>query len=244
METRKQFNKNHQKTIKRLNNIFISADMIIPILQTEYDKIFRQPDKVFNFYVPSTNRKSKRREIPRKKQDFLQFLGETISFDLYKYMIISIVSLVEDFLSNNSKVILRKYPNKLTARSQANQTININRVLEAGNLDEVIESLINDKIISLFYGSPSKQFEYFNQVFQLSLEESVVSDYIEIKATRDLLVHAEGIVNDVYKSKVGSLARANIGERISLEEKYFEHVVKTCKKLIGIFRRECIKVYC
>ncbi|URJ44476.1 MULTISPECIES: hypothetical protein [Paenibacillus] len=242
---REQFNKNHQKTIKRLNNIFISADMIIPILKTAREETRSKPDKVINFTVPSTSSKSKKkRVIPRKKEDFISFLDETISFDLYKYMIISIVSLVEDYLASTTRILLKKYPKKLTARVQGNQTVTINKILDANDLEEIVDSLISERIISIFYGSPSKQFEYFSQVLQLTLESDIVLKYIEIKATRDLLVHSDGIVNDVYLSKVEGMQRADLRERIPLSDDYFDHVIRTCKKLIGIVRRDCLKVYC
>jgi hypothetical protein len=240
---RSEFNRAQQMTMKRLNNIYISADLIISILESSKEETIASAERVFQFPVPSTQ-KDKIRTIPRKKHDFIQFLNETISFDLHKYMIISAISLTEDYLASITKIIYKRYPRKLTANSQTNQTISINKVLDATDLDEVIDNLIDEKIISLFYGSPQKQFEYFKRVFQFNLEEDVVNNYIELKATRDLLVHADGIVNHVYVEKAGSYARAEVGQRVELDAKYFQNTIRYCKKLVGIIRRDCLKEYC
>jgi hypothetical protein len=42
----------------------------------------------------------------------------------------------------------------------------------------------------------------------------------EIKATRDILEHNAGVVNETYRRKAGKIARYEVGERVGLEDAY------------------------
>ncbi|HJR09002.1 MAG TPA: hypothetical protein VJ842_17215 [Pyrinomonadaceae bacterium] len=59
-----------------------------------------------------------------------------------------------------------------------------------------------------------------------------------MKATRDLLIHNSGVINDVYLSKVEAKKRGERGERILINAGYFDHCISTLKRLSGIVKRD------
>jgi hypothetical protein len=245
-DIRKQFNTVHRRTIKRLNDIFITADLIIPILEDARQDTASSSKQTYKFQVPST-RKKRFRDIPRDKEKFLQLLDDTISYDLFKYLIVSMVTLVEDYLATFIKIIFKQYPHKLTVNIQGvsvDRTVRLDTVIDASSRQEILDSIVDGRIASLFYASPATLFEYLNHAFQFEIEGDIADSFIEIKATRDLLVHTDGIVNEVYLLKAGSMARAEIEERVLLDRQYLEDTLRVCKRLIGIVRREGIRVYC
>ena len=48
----------------------------------------------------------------------------------------------------------------------------------------------------------------------------VAASIIEIKASRDVLAHNNGIVNAIYVAKAGSRARHQEGEQLTMSEQY------------------------
>jgi hypothetical protein len=49
-----------------------------------------------------------------------------------------------------------------------------------------------------------------------------IERFSEIKATRDVLVHGQGVANAYYIDKAGKSARANVGEPLLIPEPYHQ----------------------
>jgi hypothetical protein len=67
--------------------------------------------------------------------------------------------------------------------------------------------------------------------------------YIEIKASRDIIIHNNRIANATYKSKAGEYARAQVGESVVVDAKYFDHTVMILKRISGIVARDTKKTF-
>jgi uncharacterized protein YdeI (YjbR/CyaY-like superfamily) len=59
-----------------------------------------------------------------------------------------------------------------------------------------------------------------------------IEQLAEIKASRDILVHNNGIANATYISKAGNRARYNDGERLEIPEQYHRASWETTNKVI------------
>ncbi len=88
-------------------------------------------------------------------------------------------------------------------------------------------------MISLFYAKPSAQFEYLEKVVDIEIDELLKESWIEIKATRDLLVHNSGVINRLYLSKAGNQSRGEDGEEIPINKEYIEQSMSTVKSIVG-----------
>lgn len=99
------------------------------------------------------------------------------------------------------------------------------------NLDE---SSIEKKVLDFTFLSPIKQFELFEQYINPNtIDVSSIQVLIELKASRDLIVHNDSTINKKYIDKTNGLARGNIGDKINIDVEYFEIAFATIKSIIG-----------
>ncbi len=80
------------------------------------------------------------------------------------------------------------------------------------------------------YASPKNQIEYFYKALGIEFENS--EQWFEIKATRDVIVHNLGIINEVYINKAGDKSRGKIGEKILITQNYFRETISYLKRSI------------
>ena len=86
-------------------------------------------------------------------------------------------------------------------------------IVAAQTKEEIIEAMIEKELNDLKYKNVEGWFSYLeNLVSDCKISASDVGHIIEAKATRDLLVHNAGVVDQVYLKKAGEFARFRIGE--------------------------------
>ncbi|WP_339709846.1 hypothetical protein [Cyclobacterium amurskyense] len=111
---------------------------------------------------------------------------------------------------------------KSRKESQEDKKIDFKDILKASSLEDLYNQIINQRLYKLFYASPADYFNYLESTIQVKLKKSTIEDYIEIKATRDLLIHNHGKVNNIYIQKTGDKARTkDTRQTISINEDYF-----------------------
>lgn len=69
-------------------------------------------------------------------------------------------------------------------------------------------------------------------MLDVSIDIEIKNKYVEINATRDLIVHNNGIVNEFYIRKSGDRARAQPGDRINVDFEYFDESISCIKDLV------------
>jgi hypothetical protein len=111
--------------------------------------------------------------------------------------------------------------------------IDVEEVLDCNSKEELIDSIIQKELTSLFYAGPSQQFEYLHRVVGVEVDLPLKDAWIEFKASRDLIVHNAGIINKVYLTKCGPLSRGKLGDSITIDEEYFTYAMAFMKSLIG-----------
>lgn len=167
-----------------------------------------------------------------ENDDFTKSLN--ISFESYfsSLLLVNIVSEVEYYISNVVGTVLRLYPEKMSSH-----TFKLADVLRASTKDELIERAANIVMNNIMYQKPS---EYLNDICELlSIDakkiESDWSIYVEIKARRDLGVHNNWIVNEIYSRKVSEIGLPNVskvGDRLIADFDYLQKSSTTCYELV------------
>lgn len=111
-------------------------------------------------------------------------------------------------------------------------------------MEELYENVIRDKLLQLMYASPADYFGYLKNALGIELIKDLMEDYIEIKATRDLLTHSQGYLNEIYVQKSGSKARVtDLQQRIPLPSDYFKLSIGIMKRLVGDIYREASREF-
>jgi hypothetical protein len=93
------------------------------------------------------------------------------------------------------------------------------------------------------FGKPADYLAKAQSVLSIAIENDLIAACAEMKASRDLIVHNNGQINRLYLDKAGRLARGQIGSELSIDEDYFEEVIKNAKLLSGTIQRETEKKY-
>jgi hypothetical protein len=98
--------------------------------------------------------------------------------------------------------------------------------------DDLLEELIRNRIGAVLYSKPSEYLAYLCAVLEIEIPALVVETFIEAKATRDIIVHANGRVNERYLDKAGEMARAELGKPLVVDGAYFDSAFAAMKNLI------------
>ena len=93
------------------------------------------------------------------------------------------------------------------------------------------------------FGKPTVYLDKATKVLSIEIDDEFIKDYIEIKASRDIIVHNLGEINSLYVDKAGEKARGALGDELVVNTAYFKHVLVTAKTLSGTIQREVEKVY-
>lgn len=243
------FNQTRNQSQERLNDTYISIQVVISALHESKENLESKESSTFSkfkFLVPST-RKEKIKEIPRTKERYMAILNEAAKYDMYKYFIIAAVSITEDAIASFLKIILQNNPNKLLLNVQgieSDRNVSLKDILESDNKEDILDNVINKQISGIFYSKPKDLFTYLKDCFKFKIPEDAQKDFIEIKATRDILIHNNGLINSIYIQKAGNLSRGKVDSKIPLDSEYIGNCLRVCKKIIGSISRDSKKYYC
>lgn len=222
---------------KNINDTFIWFSISQNAIKTALeDKNFLTKE---SSKVPSNKKTTIKKGIKRTKEELSNILEKAYSRDLNSIVIISIIAQVEAYFSDLLESILRIDRRRLLIKINGinhTKSFEINKLFDFARMDDIFDDLIKKELISVFYASPEKQFEYIQKVCSINFDsklDNLMKKYVEFKATRDILVHNSGLINDVYLQKVGNNSRGKIGEILKVDNYYLEDVVKTSKSIIG-----------
>ncbi|CAO3941605.1 hypothetical protein [Achromobacter mucicolens] len=92
------------------------------------------------------------------------------------------------------------------------------------------------------FAKPSEYIKKLTKVLAIPIDVGLVSDFLEIKASREIIIHNNGRINKLYVEKAGEKARGKIGDELTVDHAYFRHVIVKLKRLSGTIQRETEKV--
>lgn len=163
-------------------------------------------------------------------------LNNAKTTDIYYSVFVFIVAKVEDFFSDVTALILTMDSRRIKTNVSGIDLVkkfDVEEILNSVDKNEIISKIIRQNLISLFYAGPAKQKEYFERILGIKLEDELWNDWFEFKATRDIIVHNSGIINNLYVEKSGQRSRGNIGDKIVVDSQYFSDSLATMKRIIG-----------
>lgn len=148
--------------------------------------------------------------------------------------IFQLVTITESLLNDILRQILLEFPKKIPAKKK----IEAETILECESIEVIKLSLIDNIINEFAYKSPKDYASEFEQYTGVNLLESpVYHNYIELKATRDIHIHNNGIANNIYCSKAGILARVKAGQYLPVTLQYFLQLYEKCLQLTEILEK-------
>lgn len=146
------------------------------------------------------------------------------------------VSSFENSLNDTLRVLLTNIPDKLDIK---NENITKRELIEGNPLKQTIEN----KVISIGFKSLPDIINYFTTI--TNINSSLISDkelnaLLEIKATRNLLIHNNLIVNNFYFQTAGPNKRDPLdsGGKIIVNQEYLFQSLITIRNILNKFLNE------
>lgn len=233
--------------VRRVNDIYIFLQKTAPLVDQErLELAVSNHTKDRDYYVPNGRKKGVAHRTDKEVANILHRFGST---ELYQTFLGTLIAHFESFLGQVIREILAEHPRKLLMSLQGFQPqkdVPVGVVLDTDPedaKDDIVEWVIERTVTGLFYAAPKVYIDYLTKIGGIVSGETEFDDYLEIKATRDLIVHNSGVINDVYLSKAGEKARGTAGQLAMIDQKYFNHSISILKRLSGIIKRNAEKTY-
>lgn len=154
-----------------------------------------------------------------------------LTVSTYEYMIIDIL-----------KYYLKCFPQKL---GKEKIVFNKNDILN--NQFRLLDNIIDEELRKLSYANIIKLLDYFIEV--LSLDSMIVtpelkSSIIEIKASRNLLMHNDLVVNREYIERAGPYSRAeNVGSKLRIDSEYLQNCLQVILEFNDVLEKSIFEKY-
>jgi hypothetical protein len=138
------------------------------------------------------------------------------------------ISLFEDFFFELLRYWLAAYPASLSKKQ-----LEMGAVLKAPDKSAIVLTVVDKELNELKYERLADWFAYLERLAHLGCPTAdEIEKLAEIKASRDILVHNNGIANATYVFKAGSRARYKDGEKLEISEEYHRACWATISKVV------------
>lgn len=157
-----------------------------------------------------------------------------VKYETYfaSHLTVNLVSEVEHFFGSAVSAALRMYPEKMSS-----QTFKLAEIISADSTDELIDRAANSVLYGLMYEKP---LDYIKSLaFILSIETAKLDQhwpaFVELKARRDLGVHSNWVVNEIYLRKLREAKITTphvLGDRVIPDFGYMSQAMIACNQLV------------
>ncbi len=156
-----------------------------------------------------------------------------------------LISVFEIFLFDLITLWLQYKPELMRIENtKADRKIDFEEIYKAQSREELLASIARKIATDTTYLQPSKWFQQLNKYLKTAtVSEPQIEEFIEAKASRDLLVHNQGIVNQIYLDKAETKARFQMDQKISIDSDYYFAVYRLLNNMIEtICKAACIQI--
>lgn len=232
--------KRHIRLFRYLNDTWILTGLMRPELKRRAETLAASTSKVKRRYtVP---KKGRIVESRRRDSDIAQIYQSQFDRGIFETNIVAMVSRVEAFIQECLVIVICHHPKKLSIIADKSG-IPLDLFLEHESRDDLLERYVALRCEGLMFGKPAEYLDKVERILSIQIDDDLKKDYIEIKASRDIIVHNLGEINRLYVDKAGEKARGAVGDELVVNRTYFRHVLVTAKTLSGAIQREVEKAY-
>lgn len=154
---------------------------------------------------------------------------------MFEVFLVDLVAKFEWFLTDVFVDFFSHYPKRMLGSFKDIPNIGkieLSSVIDADGKDDLVKKVISNYVSGILRQRPDVYMPYAVDLFDIDKGKKF-DGYYEICATRDLIVHSSGVINEIYLKKAGRNSRGKIGKRIKINEEYFSVCVATLKQVSG-----------
>jgi len=123
---------------------------------------------------------------------------------------------------------LLAYPMSLSSRRLSGKDI-----IALPDKAAIVDALVEKELRDVFYDRPANWFnDLRSRTGILAPTDADAEQFAEVKATRDVLAHGQGVANAYYVDKAGKAARAQSGQRLDIPGPYHQASWELICKLV------------
>jgi hypothetical protein len=127
------------------------------------------------------------------------------------------VALFEEFVFELLRLWLSTYPGGIPNKDR--KLVDLATVIDAPDRATILGVIIDRELNALKYERPTAWFRYLNDRVKLGCPtDEQIERLAEIKASRDILAHNRGVINQTYLDKAGIRSRYKLGQRLEIPE--------------------------
>ena len=231
--------KRHIRLVRYLNDTWIFTALMRPELKEQADILRSSKSKAKKKYpVPKKDSTVTSR---RYDSDLGQIYFAQYDRGIFETNIISIVSRVEAFIQECMTIAISQEPKKLAIIGD--KGIPLDLFLASETHADLLRGYIALRCQDLMFGKPTDYLAKAQKVLSISIGDSVSKKFIEMKASRDVIIHNQGEINQIYLDKVTTEKRGKVGDELVIDADYFGEVVRNAKLLSGAIQRETERKY-
>lgn len=241
-----RINRLHLAFVRRIDDTHIFAQQSIPLLERVRDELSNSTYRQYRRYFVPTVEPRKTKLQNRTDKELKEIYDRFLSQELYENLIVTAVSQFEAYLFEVLHIIISAHPKKLTLNVKGVEVareIPLDLLLSASSLSEALAQVIEKRINEISYAAPKDYLEYLHKIAGIDTTDPAFLDYMEIKATRDLLVHNSGIINETYLSNAADKKRGDVRQEVKIDAEYFSLCMATLKRMSGIIQRDTTKTF-
>ena len=222
--------KRHIRLYRYLNDTWIFTTLIRPMLDERVTKFENNTPKGKRYYtVP----KERSHVLSRRtNQDVAQIFRSQYQKGIFESNIISIISKIEAFIQDCMIITILNIPEKISIISEKGG-IPFELFLKHDDKNDILRSYVTVLCSNLLFSKPNEYMDKFCKLLSISLDIDIINQYIESKASRDIIIHNTGKINKLYIEKSGKYSRGEEGDELIIDLKYFKKTVILAKKLSG-----------
>lgn len=138
------------------------------------------------------------------------------------------VSIFENFLFDSVRDWILAHPERIAKRQLSGKDI-----VALPDKSAIVDALVEKELRDVFYDRPANWFDYVKAMVNIASPTTAEGErFAEIKATRDVLAHGQGVANAYYADKAGALARVPPGDSLDVPGPYHQASWELICKLV------------
>ncbi|MBB1314938.1 hypothetical protein [Aliivibrio sp. SR45-2] len=116
-----------------------------------------------------------------------------------------------------------------------NKQLTFGEVIESASYNNVVNKMVAKELNSIAYDSISKWIKVINKALKFQvLDDDESGELSEMKVTRNIIVHAGSVYNEIYLETSGSYAKHAIGDHVVIDESYLINTHLLLRKVIDV----------
>lgn len=239
----------------------------IHILMKQYMQKLRhiwEEYSFIRFYGPHLHKLIKHDELPpyeftpfhgnsiqkKTKQNSISAVDQVLKNSIDHRVLLDSVSFFENYVCELARVVYLDYPKKLITNDVDSETGErrsklLATIVNSASKEEMIESIIEEKLRSIFYGKPTDILTKDKLKLEISdnfssVNKGIISEYEEITARRNIVVHNNGMVDNKYIKETKNVA-FKLNSKIPIDNTYLKNSLAVLEGIAALISDEVIK---